>query len=410
MWQLKNIDNPWGANLWFSDGMPVDMPRGGNGVSSRLIVDGQGFVDITDAQTTAADGAVAGSIDFNGLNFGYSSGGVAYFDLRLPGNGAFSATALATGDSASGQQKPLPAVSADDAAFLDKMILEKYVPYQNIPDAPGKTTEQIKKLGLQYFPFTPYSFELAMSVYDWTSASFTRMVLMKIFQYTASGQVPLPLDQDSIASAIWESDWMTYNPGNADYMNSFMMVPADSLQNVQAQLAKVALRLQQFSDVENRLLAAAFQAMPRTSLIAKPQLFSGQVDIQQLGTEHFGIEFLQCPLNAGPVTQPLQMPLEQALATFISVGSTITTKMVWSFGDSMDEAMQYQNGIVLVANPPADSWVWNTASYITPLSDDPAKIEYTFAPGTSFLVQSIEQTQVDGKPVCIINLQPKNIA
>ncbi len=407
MWQLKNIDNPMGASLWFSDGMPVDMPRGGNGVSSRLIVDGQGFVDITDAQIATPNDPATGCVDFNGLNFNYSLDGVAYFNLRLPGDGSFSATALDTGYTASGQQKPLPVVSVDDAAFLDKMMVEKYVPYQNIPDAPGKTTEQIKQLGLQYFPFTPYSFELAMSVYDWTSASFTRMVLMKIFQYTASGQVPLPLDQDSIASAIWESDWMTYNPGNADYMNSFMMVPADSLQNVQAQLAEVAPQLQQFSDVENRLLAAAFQAMPRTSLIAMPQLFSGQVDIQQLGTEHFGIEFLQCPLNAGPVTEPLQMPLEEALATFVSVGSIITTKMVWSFGDSMDEAMQYQNGIVLVANPPEGSWVWNTVSYITTLSDDPAKIEYTFAPGTSFLVQSIEQTQVDGNPVCIINLQAR---
>ena len=86
------------------------------------------------------------------------------------------------------------------------------------------------------------------------------------------------------------------------------------------------------------------------------------------------------------------------------MGDTLTTKMVWSFGNSMDEAMQYQNGIVLVANPPTGAAVWDVASYITPLSDDPTKIEYTFAPGTTFLVQSVEQTQVDSKTVWVINL------
>ena len=88
----------------------------------------------------------------------------------------------------------------------------------------------------QYFPYTASSFQLAMCLYDWTTASFTRMVLMKIFQYTDIGTAPYPLDLDSIADAIWESNWGTYTPQNADYMHSFMMTPASSLADVQAQL------------------------------------------------------------------------------------------------------------------------------------------------------------------------------
>lgn len=64
------------------------------------------------------------------------------------------------------------------------------------------------------------------------------------------------------------------------------------------------------------------------------------------------------------------------------------------------------NGVVvsgtikpLPANPAPGRSVWEAASCITPLSDDPGKIEYTFAPGTGFLVQAVEPQQVDGKQV-----------
>jgi hypothetical protein len=406
MWQFQSIENPSGASLWFSDGEPLEVPRGGKGVSSRLIVEGQGFLDVTDFQNGFPNGPVMDMVNLNGQVFNYTPNPSVDLTLSLPGNGTFSATQASKGITLSGQLKPLPVISAADVNDFNQMIEDNYVPYQNIPDAPGKTTAQIAALGLQLFPFTPYSFQLAMAVYDWTTASFTRVVLMKIFEYTSIGSAPYPLDQASIAAAIWESNWGTYTPQNVDYMNSFMMVPANSLQNVQNQLAQVAPALQTFSDVENRLLCAAFQSLPRTSIVSEPQLFSGQVDISQLGTEHFGIEFLQCPLNDGPVGTPLQIPLEVALDTYIQVGQVITSKMVWSFGSSLEEAMQYQNGIVLTANPPNDAWVWDTVSYITALSDDPNKIEYTFAPGSSFEVLAVAQTTVQGKQVWSITLQP----
>jgi hypothetical protein len=53
----------------------------------------------------------------------------------------------------------------------------------------------------------------------------------------------------------------------------------------------------------------------------------------------------------------------------------------WSFGDSMDEAMKYQNEIV--ANPPPSAWAWSDAGYIIRLR----AIEHTQV-GTSRFVES----------------------
>ncbi len=183
-WRLNIIDNTSGAGLWFSDGGEVGAVRGGSGLSSRLIVGGQGFLDITDLILPNNI-----TIDFNGYNiYGSATELLITIGLRLPGDGTFTATA--GGDTVSGSLKPLPEISEDDIVFIDQKIKDKYIPYQNIPDAPGKTDEQIRKLGEQFFPFTSHSFELAMCVYDWTTASFARMVFLKVFEYT--GMEPDP--------------------------------------------------------------------------------------------------------------------------------------------------------------------------------------------------------------------------
>lgn len=306
--------------------------------------------------------------------------------------------------------KPLPIVSPDDADFISAMITKGYVPYLDKRDGREMAAETIKALGLRLFPFSPYSFQLAMCVYDWTTASFARMVFMKIFEYTGMSVDPFPLDRDSIAQQIWASNWGPYTPRSESYMRSFLMKPADSLCGVRGQLEDVALALQNFSAVEHRLLSAAAQALPRTSIFEHPRLFSGQVDIQQLGRDHFGIEFLECPLNVGPVGEELVTPFAAALETFVSPGKIITTKMVWSFADSFQDAMHYSNGILLVADAPEDSAVWDMASYVTELSDDPNKIEYVFMPGTRFKVKSVDNTAVGGKETVVITLQPQPLS
>jgi hypothetical protein len=314
-----------------------------------------------------------------------------------------------------GKLKALPDISIEDIEFLDDMIEAQYVPYQNIPESPGKSFDEIRALGRRFFPFTPFSFQLAMCIYDWTTPSFTRMVLFKIFEYTdiSSAQLPpffpLPLDRDSIAEQIWASNWSTYTPQDRDYMRSFLMEPAHSLAHVQSQLDHVGDQLHRLSDVQNRLLAAALQSLPRTSVLSQPLLFSGQVDIEQLDLEqHFGIEFLECPANGGPVGETLVYPLDDVLSSYVSAGRSITTKAAWSFTDSLEDAMGYANGILLVLQGPGDrdSWVWEEPAYVTPLSDDPRKNEYVSAPRTRFQVLSVDKAAVLGSEVIVINLQP----
>ncbi|KAG2159095.1 uncharacterized protein EDB93DRAFT_444388 [Suillus bovinus] len=390
-WALVIVHNSAGAKLWFSDGEPIGAVRGGSESSHRLIIDKQGFIDITLPYSS-----LPSFIDLNNTAT-MCPEGLVNINLTLPGDGSFSFFITPSIPvHFTGTLKPLPEVSDDDASFLNEMIDSCYVPYQDIQGAPGKDVAEIKALGLRHFPFSPHSFQMAMAVYDWTTASFARMVLMKIFEYTSIPSIPYPLDSPSVATAIWESNWGSYVPSNKFYMNSFMMKPASTLQDVQDQLHDVEARLQRFSTVQNRLLGAAFAAMPRTSIFHAPQLFSGQLDMSQLNLDQFGIEMLECPLNAGPTSQSLTVSFTAAMATFVKVGSIITTKMVWSFADSIDIAKHYQNGLILVVNPPDnDSWVWDGASYITPLSDDPEKNEYTFAPGTSFIVESLDVRDID---------------
>ncbi|RYC65451.1 hypothetical protein CHU98_g732 [Xylaria longipes] len=401
--------------LWFSDGKSVFEPRGNDGASHRLIINNQGFLDLTETPTSLplaldANGLILSFPDSNGkkgpLKRDVAPPPCIGLSLQLKGNGNFTLM-FSNAKINTGELKPLPSVCAADVAFIDTMVERKYIPYQNIPDAPGQTVEDIKALGLRLFPFSPHSFRLAMCVYDWTTASFTRMVLLKVFEYTGIPPQPFPLDWNSIAEQIWTSNWDTYTPQDPDYMHSFMMTPAGSLGDVEAQLGNVASELHRLSTVENNLLSAALQSLPRTSVFRHPQLFSGQVDISQMGLDHFGIEFLEYPLNDGPVGQELITGFADVLHTYISEGKTITTKMAWSFTDSVESALHYSNGILLVANCPQESTVWDTTTYVTTLSDDPKKIEYLFAPRTRFEVQSVENVTVNGTKVVVITLQPK---
>jgi hypothetical protein len=400
MWKISHVINKTEPRqaINMSDGLPIDARRGGVGNSFRMIVSGKGFLDITDMGHQPA-GPHYWQLIINGAIYWYDGDGT--ISLTINNDGSFSAEG--DGNHIRGNLLPLPGVSEEDSVLLDQMMAEKIVPYQNIPDDPGKTTEELEKLGKQFFPYTPYNFQLAMSVYDWTTPDFARFDFFRIFIYT--GVEGCPLDKPSIANAIWTSSWPPFTPKNKDYMNSFMMTPASSLEDVSNQLDKVADKLYRFNEAELRLFKAAVTSMPRTSILAVPQLFSGQVAISNLGTQHFAPEFLQFPGNKGPLTRPLEMPLHDALDTFIQKGKTITTKAVMSFTNSQEDAMHYQNGILIVLNPPPDAVVWEHSAYITPLSDGPEKTEYTFPPGTSLLVKDTRYQTVQSKTMLVLTLE-----
>ena len=56
-------------------------------------------------------------------------------------------------------------------------------------------------------------------------------------------QNPFPLNKSEVVKMIWDSDWGSGNPHHEAYMHSFMMTPADSLDDVKQQLDKVEPRL-----------------------------------------------------------------------------------------------------------------------------------------------------------------------
>lgn len=306
-----------------------------------------------------------------------------------------------------GTLKPLPQIAAADVDYLDSMIAANIIPYAESKEYPGKSHDEIGALGKRLFPFTPHSFQLAMVIYDWTTPSFARMVFWDMFRY--SGLIVegvTPIDYPGLARAIWTSNWGSYTSQNADFMASLLMKPAWSHLEVELQLLNVRQELQKAVEMEDRLLAAAMQSLPRTSILSKQQLFSGQIDMDHLDMDSFGIEFAECPANNGPIQQPLKDSLETALSTYLVKGKGITTKVTWSFTDNLQDAMHYSNGIVLVLNPSYESRVWETASYVTPLSNDPKKIEYTTSPGSRFLIQSVEEANYRDRKLLVLTLQP----
>jgi hypothetical protein len=183
------------------------------------------------------------------------------------------------------------------------MIAENLVPYPKTDDLPGRSEDEIRALGQRLFPFSPYHFQLAMVVHNWTTASFTRMVLLDMLRYTSLDfQHTAPIGQQTIARAIWTSNWGSFTAQDPGFMGSFMMKPAWSQLEVELQRVYVRANLENCVQIENRLLFAAMQSLPHTSILSKPHLFSGQLDMSQLTTDDFGISFKECPSNKGPIS------------------------------------------------------------------------------------------------------------
>lgn len=98
MWCLTSVESSF--RLWFSDGQPINSPRGVSNVSSRLIFDTQGFLDLTELTIPRCT-----ILDANGSKlvlptlWSYVLSGplppVIKLALKIEGNGSFELT-LAT--------------------------------------------------------------------------------------------------------------------------------------------------------------------------------------------------------------------------------------------------------------------------------------------------------------------------
>lgn len=385
MWIIKkissNIDNKNG--ILFSDGCPLSKTRKGYGESYRLFIGTIGFVDFTCIQTDT-EKSKSFCLIINDYKYIYSE--LGELELTIIDNEKI--LVKGNGNEFTCNISMYPVIKSCDIAVFDWMFQNKYIPYQNIPDEPGKTTQEIRDLGKQFFPFSDNSFEMAMSLYDWTTADFTRIDFMNLFTYT--GLKGNPLDDDSVANSIWTANWPPYTPHNKDYMNSFLMKPADSIDDVQSQLNQKKEKLKECVSAESNIILASLKSMPRTSCIKIPNLYSGQVAISNLGSSHFATYFSEFPLNSNPDLLSLEMPLDKAISSFMGVGKDITLKSFMSFTDSYKDATHYSNGIVIIVSPPDGHHIWDSCAYITPLSDGPNKTEYLFEIGTSFRIEDIK--------------------
>ncbi len=399
MWRIESIENltqPKGQ-AWVSDGRPINALRGPAGTSYKLWCSNYGYLTIEDIGDQL-EGPNRYALNIEGKKYWYDGEGALNFTFRSDG------TFLVIGNrnQINGVMVSSPAVSDKSLTLFREMIYKKLIPYQKIPDDPGKTIEELQELGKQFFPIADCSFELAMAVYDWTTACFFRIDLFSYFVYTKVEG--LPIDQASIADLIWSANWLPYTAHNQYFMMSLMMTPADSLESVKTQLAEHAPELIEYNRAEVEIITQAVMNLPRVLVAEKPILYHGGPDISNMSKDEFCAQFQELPANIGPVGRPLTLNFAESLISILRPGRIITKKGFWSFTDSMKDALHYSNGIVIKALPPQNSEYWPTAAYITPLSDGPEKTEYLFVPGTRFKVYSHDWIEEDGKKLFLLTL------
>jgi hypothetical protein len=402
MWTIAslNLSAVPGSQAYMNDGLPVvGTPRNTVGSSYRLMIAPYGYVDITDAGPQPS-GPAPDQLAVMTQPYWYASN--ATLSLTVASNGSLSVSG--DGNSFAVPLVAFPPISANDIALVDQMVKQKILPYQQLVGG-ARPFSAVAALAKTFFPWTPYDYQLALALYDWTTADFFRMDVFNYFRFTAyPGQ---PLSAPDIVHAIWTSSWSPYTPKDAPFMNSMMMIPALSEADVALQYEKVNQQLQTYLDALKRVTAAALDAMPRTSYLSKPKLYSGQVDVSNLSIETFPVYFTQYPGNAGPPPMNMAMPLPQALTTFMQPGQLVNLKSFMSFTDSLEEAIKYSNGIVVEMSPqkdPPTNWNWLQCAYITALSNEVDKTEYLFMPGSQFIMGQSSQQTYDGKNYTVIQM------
>lgn len=400
MWTITNLDLSAvpGAQAYMSDGLPVvGTARNGIGSSYRLMIAGLGYADFTEAGIEF-HGPDSGILIINGSEFVWL--GDATMAIAAAPSGGLTIVGSGNDQELSPMVWPFPPVNPNDIATMQAMVAQNLLPYPLLPGE--RPFSAVEPLAGQYFPFSPYAYYLGLSLYDWTTADFFRMDIWNYYRYTAlPGQ---PLDDNDIVNAIWTSAWKPYVPSDPNFMNSMMMTPANTEQEVAAQYPNVAEPLYRMLDALKRVTTSALISMPRTSVVSKPLLYSGQVDVSNLGEDALPVYFREYPGNAGPAGSPMGMPLAQALSSFMAPGQIVTLKSFMSFTDTLDDAVHYSNGILVEMSPAARNVTWRQCAYVTPFSNEADKTEYLFCPDSQFVMGTSSQQIINGKSVTVIGM------
>ena len=400
MWSISSVkvNSKLATSCYVCDGLPLGSVRGQEGASFRLMINGLGYIDINDIGHQP-DGGQCWGLDLNGQRYWYDGQGNLEFVIEVDG----SFLASGNGNSVSGQLQAIPAVTPDVLALFKEMMDKKIVPLQNPPSGTTKSIEELRTLGEKNYPGDPNSFYYAMCLYDWTSADFIRMDAFNQFAYSAVEG--LPLDIGSLAETIWACDYPGCTAKDADFMNMFLMKPAQSEEEVHQQLEQVATQVQQYAMAETILQINALFRLPKVSTKEFPELYRGGMAISGNTLKNFAPSLLEYPGNAGPTTEPLLYPFEEALDNMLKPGSIITLKTPWSFSNDLPGAKVWQRGVLITCKPPKGYDVWPGGADITAFSLNPDTFEVNFPPNTRFQIESYEWITIENKPVCHFTMQ-----
>lgn len=393
MWSISSIkvNSNSKVSCYICDGEPLSAIRGKKNANSRLMIDGLGYIDIDAVNQQTEKQQV---IELNGQRYTYTDR--ANIQLAINEDGSFLATGQ--GNNVSGKIKRTAEVTPEVLKLFKEMIDKKIVPYQNPPSGEPKSIEELTMLGKQHYPEDPNSFYYAMCLYDWTSPSFIRMDSFNQFAYCKiQGQ---PLDLNSMAETIWRCDYPGCTAKDADFMNMFMMKPAASKEDVRQQLAPIASQVQQYALAETTLQINALLNLPKVSTKDYPLLYRGGMAISGNTLMNFAPSLVEFPGNAGPTTEPLLYPLDDALNSMLEPGSIITIKTPWSFSNDLEGAKVWQRGLLFTCKPPQSCEEWPAGADITDFSLNPETFEVNFPPNTRFQVESYEWIEIQDKPVC----------
>lgn len=409
MWLIRTLtnDNPQVTQAYYAMGSDIHAQLSDDS-NVRLMLNPIACLDFR--ELTVDRGAKTLYINASN-NLPYT--GDANVDLTINADNTFTARVDATyvnGSSSQDLKGPLEllgGISAEDVANFNAMLNMGLIPYRQIP-APGvpKSGSEISALADQFFPNNPYKYEMAYSIYDWTTANFFRFLTFTEMAYTS---IPgNPLDLASIQSMIWEHYYApSYFAEDANFMNMFGLKAAQNEAQVASQLtAAVAAKLQPLVASELNILKYAVLNLPRISTSTYPQLFRGAMPLNTRpgfsSAKRFGASMMEFKGNSGPVGQPLEVALETAKAELFANGAYITPKACWSFTNTYNDAINYQNGIIVTVNPPAGYEYWPSGASILPFSVNPGAVEFNFPTRTRYQIEDTGWVTVNGQKLLSI--------
>ena len=304
------------------------------------------------------------------------------------------------GQTYSGALNPMPVLAGETITAFQEMMELKIVPYQDPPPPTvPKTNAQLQALADEYFPGNPYGFDLAMSLYDWTSCSFIRQDLFHQLQYT--GVPGCPLDLNTMAGVIFGCNYPGYTHVDANFMNQFMMKPASSEEDVYNQLCGVHEQVKPLAIAEMKVYENAVLSLQPPTVAEYPKLYRGAMSMSGgYDTGDFAPSMFEFPGNAGPTTEPLYQAFDEALNGTLKPGAIITTKGPWSFSNDKAGAEVWQNGILITLLPPSGATVWPGCADITKFSINPTTFEIDMPPPTRYRIEGYEWITIKDKPVC----------